>query len=48
MLYDDADEVARCGRSLLLEGNPQYAKLLKEFNKGLSKQARACFKPCDD
>ena len=28
-------------RSLLLEGNPQYAKLLKEFNKGLSKQASA-------
>ena len=25
-------------RSLLLEGNPQYAKLLKEFNKGLTKQ----------
>ena len=27
-------------RSLLLEGNPQYAKLLKEFNKGIVKQVK--------
>jgi predicted unusual protein kinase regulating ubiquinone biosynthesis (AarF/ABC1/UbiB family) len=39
--FDISEIAAPYARSLLLEGNPQYAKLRKEFGKKLALQVRS-------